>query len=393
MAASLIRYIFVLALMIGAFTPSWVAADTKEKFVRVAILDNIDELEFSLRGKYTITDIDSGEVLQEGRSSKKFALSSPPSGIQINDEIYRQHRLRLTAAKEITFHLKNKLRRYRGSLDVIQKPNKKFLIVNVIELEQYIKGVLYHEISHRWPMDAMKAQAVAARTYAVYQMKKNKDQLYDVTGDIYSQVYGGKSAERFRTNIAVKRTQGEILVYADKIVPAYFHASCGGHTENAKNIWGEDIPPLQGVPCPFCVSLAHYSWKKNYRSKDIQEKLNQHNYSIGPIKEIQVSGRNKSGRINNLVLISRDGIKTTIPGIKFRELIGPNVIKSNKYAVEMKGYYFDLIGNGWGHGVGMCQWGAYGMAEDRYSYKDILTFYYPESQIVDYRKNPPHDLP
>lgn len=393
-AAAIIRSLIVIALAAEIFaSPVRAADEPQEKLVRVAILNDIETLSFSMRGKYKIIDPQSDMIIEEGRSPRKFQLSNHPTGIQIDDKERLWRKIRLTAAKDVTLYLDDKVQRYRGTLDVIQKPDKKFLVVNTIELEQYIRGVLYHEVSHRWPMEAMKAQAVAARTYALYQMKKNKADEYDVTGDIYSQVYGGKSAERFRTNIAVKRTLGEILIYRNKILPAYFHASCGGHTENAKNIWGENLPPLAGVPCSFCALAPHANWTRNFRSEDIQKKFNANGYSMGPIADIRVVSRNESGRINNLLFTARDGKTTTIPGIKFRGIIGPNTVKSNKYEVVMKGYYFDLIGKGWGHGVGMCQWGAHRMAEERHKYDGILFFYYPGADIVDYRTQPPSDLP
>ncbi len=393
MAPTLIRSFIIAGLLLGGFTPARAADEPGEKYVRVAILNKVDELNVSIRGKYKILDLGSGKILQEGRGMKESRISSYPGGIMINDQKYPLHRIRLASSKDIALYLDKKVNRYRGALDIIVKADKKFLVVNTIEIEQYIRGVLYHEVSHRWPMEAMKAQAVAARTYALYQMKKNKDDDYDVTGDIYSQVYGGKNSERFRTNIAVKRTLGNILVYNNKVLPAYFHASCGGHTENAKNIWGENLPPLAGVACSFCALAPHANWKRNFRSQDIQEKLSANDYQTGPIAEVRVVSRNESGRINNLQFSARDGKKTLIPGIKFRSIIGPNTVKSNKYEVVMKGYYFDLVGKGWGHGVGMCQWGAHQMAEERYKYDEILFFYYPGAQIVNYREQPPVDLP
>ena len=393
MASPLIRSLIIAGLLLGGFAQARAADQSSEKYVRVAILNKAGELDFSIRGKYKIIDLASGAVLQEGRNLRESRISSHPDGITINDKKYPLRRIRLASSKDIALYLDDKVNRYRGALDIILKSNKKFLAVNTVEIEQYIRGVLYHEVSHRWPMEAMKAQAVAARTYALYQMKKNKNDDYDVTGDIYSQVYGGKNSERFRTNIAVKRTLGKILVYNNKILPAYFHASCGGRTENAKNIWGENLPPLAGVPCSFCALAPHANWKKNYRSKDIQEKLSADGYPMGPIADIRVVSRNESGRINNLLFTARDGKTTTIPGIKFRGIIGPNTVKSNKYEVVMRGYYFDLIGKGWGHGVGMCQWGAHRMAEERHKYDEILSFYYPGADIVDYRTQPPSDLP
>lgn len=393
MAAAMIRLLIVAGLLAGHCAHVHAAGPSKEKYVRVAILKNIDESGLSVRGKYKVIDLASGTVLEEGRSPRKFQLSNHPGGIRIDGKEHPSRRIRFTASKDITLYPGEETQRYRGTLDIIQKPDRKFLFVNTIELEQYIRGVLYHEVSHRWPMEAMKAQAVAARTYALYQMKKNKADEYDVTGDIYSQVYGGKNSERFRTNIAVKRTAGKILVYNNKVLPAYFHASCGGHTENARNIWGENLPPLSGVPCSFCAFAPHASWKRNFRSKDIQDKLGSHGYPMGPIGDIRVVSRNESGRINNLIFTARDGTTTNIPGIKFREIIGPNTIKSNRYEIVMKGYYFDLLGHGWGHGVGMCQWGAHQMAEERHKYDEILAFYYPGAKITDYREQPPVDLP
>ncbi len=105
---------------------------------------------------------------------------------------------------------------------------------------------------------------------------------------------------------------------------------------------------------------------------------------MGLIKEIRVIDRNPSERIKTLELVTRDGKKATVSGKDFRQIIGPNVIKSNNYYVVMKGYYCDFIGKGWGHGVGMCQWGAQGMARQRFEYKDILEFYYPGIHITDF---------
>ena len=163
---------------------------------------------------------------------------------------------------------------------------------------------------------------------------------------------GGRSAERFRTNIAVRRTLGEILFYEGKVVPAYFHANCGGHTEDVSELWKHDLKPLKGVPDRFCVNAPLYRWEKNYKSSNIQDELNENGYDIGLIKEIKITEKNHSGRNKNLKIIDRAGKMTLITGKKFRDIIGPNTIKSNKYDINMKGYFFDLVGQGWGMGLG-----------------------------------------
>jgi stage II sporulation protein D len=129
------------------------------------------------------------------------------------------------------------------------------------------------------------------------------------------------------------------------------------------------------------VNSPHYRWQKNFRLKDIQDKLNGQGYKIGLIQEIAVLERNKSGRVKKLKITSRDGKIDLIDGKTFRDILGPNVLKSNLYEVNMKGWFVDFVGRGWGHGVGMCQWGAYNMARARYSYKQILLYYYPGAEL------------
>ena len=123
-------------------------------------------------------------------------------------------------------------------------------------------------------------------------------------------------------------------------------------------------------------------WKKNFRLKDIEDILNAGNRKTGPIKQIAIVDRNRSERINTLKITSRDGKQTLISGKDFRQAIGPNVLKSNNYEITMKGYYVDFVGKGWGHGVGMCQWGARGMALQQFTYKQILSYYYPHAALI-----------
>jgi len=307
------------------------AASFKERYVRIALFDNADEIIVSARGKYEIYDAKEYTFLGRGRNLRETPLSVKDGGLQFGSQFFSVQHIKVKSNKDVSVNKGKVKRRYRGDVDVLVNDKGQLLVVNVIELERYIKGVLYHEVSNRWPMEAIKAQAVAARTYALYKMKENKSELFDVRGDIYSQVYGGRSAERFRTNIAVRRTKGEILLYNGEMLPTYYHSSCGGHTESAQYLWGKDLRPLDGVICGFCNSEPHYSWRRNYQSKDIQEKLNQAGYKLGLIKEIRILKRNASDRVQDLEIIDRSGKSTAISGAKFRDIIGPNKIKSTKF--------------------------------------------------------------
>jgi stage II sporulation protein D len=216
----------------------------------------------------------------------------------------------------------------------------------------------------------------------MYQIKQNGKQEFDVTSDIYSQVYGGKTAERYRTNMATSRTEGLILTYRGSVLPAYYHSNSGGHTESVDELWEHDLPPLAGKPDPYSLGAPNHSWKKNFRSKDVAEKLSRNGYPVSSIKDIAITERTGSGRVKTLEITTREGQRVTVPGKKFRDIIGPNELKSTLYDIQMQGYYFDVLGKGWGHGVGMSQWGANAMARKRFDFKEILEFYYPGAQIV-----------
>ena len=373
-----VLFIFVetnLKLSLGYETPA----------IRVAVLKDVSEFELSIRGRFKLLDPLSNQVLKEERTFPGGKVYSKNNGIYIKNEFYPLKRLKIISSKDVTIAALGKSFRYRDTIEIILGADNKFTVINVLDLETYTKGVLYHEVSHRWPMEAVKAQAVATRTYALYQSTIKKDQLYDVSSDIYSQVYGGRSAERYRTNIAANRTRGQILMYDGKILPAYFHATCGGHTENVKELWEhDDLPPLKGIVCLFCQEAPYHRWKTNFRSQDVQMLLNKNGYKLDLIKEIKVLEKTESGRAKTLLITTRNGKTANISGKKFREIIGPNILKSNFFDIEMKGYYFDILGQGWGHGVGMCQWGAYFMSRQRYKYREILNFYYPGAEIVDY---------
>ncbi len=377
-----------LVLLLGLFcvcpSISYSSDESVLPSIRVLIAKDLKDFTVSVGNKFKIIDPRTQEVLYEGKRLKDSKVNATDYGINVGEYFFVQRHIRIISENSFTITSKGIAKRYRGGVDVISGPLKKIYLINDVEIETYIRGVLYHEVTDRWPIEAIKAQAVAARTYAYFQRSQNKNNEFDLTNDIYSQVYGGRSAERYRTNIAVKKTEGEVLYFEGKILPAYFHANCGGQTENVKELWEDqkNLTPLWGVVCPYCKDGPAYSWKRNFRLQDFQEKLVKAGYSVGVIQEISIVDKNESGRNEWLLIKSRDGRQLKMEGKKFREIIGPNVIRSNNYDIVMKGYYCDLIGKGWGHGVGMCQWGAYAMSVQRFTYQQILSFYYPGSEIV-----------
>jgi len=384
MAAKIIQYsvlFLVVTTLMGRISSSGIVLAEEEKYIRVAVLKDVASFSLAIKGKFDLVETKSGRTYRQRKVLNETKVRVSGDGMRIGSETFAADQVKIIPQREATIFVNG--RRFRGEVRLIKNDKARFTVVNDIELEDYIKGVLYHEVSHRWSMETFKVQAVATRTYALYRMQQNKTLDYDLTDDIYSQVYGGRNSERYRTSLAVNKTKGLILTFAGKILPAYFHATCGGTTEDVRELWKEDLPPLKGVGCAFCKNSPHYRWKKNFRLQDIQDKLNSHGYALRMIKDISVSERNDSGRIRTLKITTRDGQEVSISGKDFRNYVGPNFLKSNHYEVVMKGYYMDLIGRGWGHGVGMCQWGANAMTKLHYQYDEILKYYYPGVEIVD----------
>jgi stage II sporulation protein D len=366
--------LFSVHLPIGAF-----AEEDASLPIRVCVIDSSDSIRLFVKGAWRISAIHSDEVLKEGQnlSSK---VNATKGGILIAGREFKTSGITVSAAEGANLFVND--RRFGGSLDIIRRPDLKLTIVNHINVEEYLYGVLYHEVSHRWPMEALKAQAIAARTFALYSRSQNKSKEYDLTSDIYSQVYGGKASERWITNKAVDLTRGLVLTYNGDLFPAYYHATCAGKTEDAANLWAVDLPSLKGVECPYCKDSPHYRWKTAIPLEEIKEKLNATGHVTDEIESIKVLSRNGSGRTEKLQIQDSSGTLTIITAKEFRQILDPNVLKSTNFDVEIESSSAVFSGLGWGHGVGMCQWGAYGMAKALKTSDEILKYYYPGAEIV-----------
>lgn len=368
------KTIFAFCFLIFAF--SSFAAEPKQ--VRVLIVPRAESLSLKIDGGYEIEEGKGGEIILRG-NGLKTAVSAYRSGIMLGTTISHGSRIFINSETSGTVAING--RKFRGDIEIIEKDASYLQAVNYIGLEDYIKGVLYHEVSHYWPIEALKAQAVACRTFALSQMRENSAKDYDVTSDIYSQVYGGKTSERYRTNKAVMETGSEILAFQGEIFPAYYHATCGGNTEDASLLWNINIAPLKGVPCGFCKGSPHFNWHLVLAQDKIAEALSKAGYSgIGRIKNIVVLDKDQSGRNKNLKIMT-DKKDFEISAKDFRNAAGPNVLRSTKFDVEASGGDAVFIGSGWGHGVGMCQWGAYFMAKKGSNYQEILKYYYPQANV------------
>jgi len=259
---------------------------------------------------------------------------------------------------------------HRGSLLVKLDGAGALTAMGIILLEDYVRGVVPAEMSPDWPRQALMAQAVAARTFALYRMTApGATRSYLTLADT---AYRGAEAETAPTDEAVRATAGVILWYDGAPLPAYFHSSCGGHTSSVAAVFGErEIPPLRGVPCGWCTRSPQYSWSALIERSEIARRLS--SWGIGHVESLRAIQSDSAGRP---VLLLVNGTKQ-VRANDFRLAAGPDRIKSTAFAVVRRGSAFEFVGRGWGHGVGMCQWGARGMALAGKSCWEILAHYYP----------------
>jgi len=347
------------------------------QYIRVAIITDVESLRIKIKGSYEVRDATTQKLLFRAKNLNSL-VSVYRGGILIGKDQFNAYKVTLKSSDPDEVVIDG--RTYRGDVQFRINSNGKLLVVNWVEIEPYVKGILYHEVSHYWPMEALKAQAIVCRTYALYSREENKHKDFDVTSDVYSQVYGGRASERYRTNRAVEATRGKVLTFKDKVIPAYFHATCGGRTEDASVLWNIDLIPLKGVVCDFCKESPHFKWHNVLPLSEVKDKLLASGFRVGEIKDIVVMDRNKSGRVMELLVSSVLG-DIKIPAKDFRHLIGPNIIRSNNFSVIVLKGHAVFEGLGWGHGVGLCQWGAYFMAKSGYSADQILKHYYPQTDV------------
>ncbi len=351
----------------------------QSKFVRIAILQDAASLSLRIKGSFEVRDLTGKIVLGKGRNLNAQTLRADVKVIKLSGIDIKEAGFKLVPLGKAQAYV-NK-RAFRGRLNISHKAGGNFLVVNELDMEDYVKGILCHEAAPWWPREALKAQAVIARSYAVYQKQFTKDKDFDLTNDIYSQVYGGKTSEKWRANLAVNSTRGKVLLFEGKAFSSYYHATCGGHTEDAAQLWKIDIAPLKGVKCPFCLHSPHFSWEKKIPLAEIRQRLEAKGHNCPRIENITISGRNLSGRITFLK-IAGEGRALEISAKDFRQALGPNLVRSANFTLEISGDTAYFKGLGWGHGVGLCQWGMYFMAKKGRKYPDILKYYFPQTELI-----------
>jgi stage II sporulation protein D len=281
-------------------------------------------------------------------------------------------------------------RRYRGVLE-ISVAGSRLRLHNKLSMEEYLAGVLGAEVpASAFPLAALEAQAVAARTYAMYALRRDEERgrALVFTADEAFQVYAGVDKEHPRALQAIRETVGEVLTFQGAIFRSYFHSTCGGRTVDAWRVFDEPVlRPFGGVECARCGGARFASWQASFSPAQIEAALASwaatKGIHLGGISEVEVSEKEPDGRARYL-RIRHGGGSFEVHAPRFRGLLAASGLKdlrSTAFQVSKEGGSFVFKGRGWGHGVGLCQEGAARMGATE-SYRSILSYYYPGSDVT-----------
>jgi len=359
--------LYAVAFFIAIFVlPSNSMAGSK---VRVLVLQGVKALAIegaSGREKGALTlerSLGGAEALVNGRTQKLPLFFTPRRG-------------------RGEFIYVNK-RPYRGRLGIYADGGARLFVVNELDIEDYLAGIINYEISSAWPEDVVKAQAVAARTYVLYRMERAPKGPYDIEGTTTGQVYKGASAEDEAATKAVKMCHGEVLFFHGKPALTVYHSNGGGRTDAAGDIWKGDeyYPYLRSVVSPYDKVSPRYRWDFAIPASILGRLLRAEGFSLGMPRSLQSKDITPGGRVKTMRLTDGRGKTIVIGGEELRRLLGYSIIRSALFTVRRERGLFIFTGRGSGHGVGMSQWGARGMAEAGYSYKEILRHYYPGTRL------------
>ena len=323
---------------------------------------------------------------------------------------------------------------YRGGIEIIPDSNGTFTVVNFVNINDYIAGVVGKEMSPSWHIEALKSQAVCARSYTITTWRKHSSNGFNLCSTQHCQAYLGMSGETESTIRAASETRDQVVMYGQSVAETLYSSSSGGASAYSKNVWGSDVPYLTAVKDPYeaYVDNPKAHWEVNLSKSDIKNSLAKSSVDIGEITDMKVTGADEYGRTYEVTIYGTSD-KYVLKNDRTRTFFGLNsqmysiipqggeavaqplsvlsgtgqsttdlfTLKGSKASGTMSdGFYIKssgttrhyvlqsanpdswlLSGSGWGHGLGMSQYGAKGMAEQGFGYKDILMFYFPGTYV------------
>lgn len=404
--------------------------NASEPLISVRIIYTLDEVKVKFHGKWKVENqplfFKGNDGIIVTQTDGKVVVKDKSGATLISDEYLilkaESHRTELEIA-DVPFGVGwwwegKENRKYEGVISFYPTPAEKPEVIVTLPMEEYLKGVVPYEIGGDSPPEALKAQAVAARSEAVIALKSDlyRGPNHDLTSDVECQVFSGNNRRTQYSDEAVDATRGIILTSEGKPINAYYASNCGGHSELIKNVWPDRPSPepytvagmdagevseidlsgteevtrwIESKPDVYCnpangVELPSWSknnfrWEREYEIAELQKMMDPEN-QLGAFSEIKVLKRGVSGRIIRAEIVFEKGNINTATELELRQLFQPS-LRSSCFITEKHDNRLIIKGAGWGHGVGMCQSGAVSMAERDADFKDILGHYYRYSEL------------
>lgn len=376
--------LFCLILVCSPVLRSFSLADDADSdIVRIGLRIGVQKSTVSCESAIRATDANTGETKEWPAGS--YDINAIDNRLQVNGK-RNGTELRLEPADASAF-LQSNATKVRGAL-ILKAASGLVSVINEVGIDGYLKGVLPREVVVSWPAECLKVQAVASRTYLASHLGRHKDLGFDLCADVHCQVYGGVNKENERCSRAVEETKGKILLYEGKPIGAFFHSNCGGSTEEIRRVWGHtNRAYLPRKKCGYGKEDPRYQWKISFKEDALLAALKAKTKVQGErLKSLRIKKRSPSERVET-ISVQTDAGTYDLMGNEFRLALHPEKIRSTlwtRFSEQEGGYAFE--GMGWGHGVGMCQWGAKGQAERGKNYEDILAFYYPHTKLGVWRR-------
>lgn len=408
-------------VMLGQF---WASKDVKNAMDAL----NIDAVQIDSGTEKTVT------IVETGKTTPLFEYDCGASSSLAVRPVVSE------GVKAQTHHRGYK---YYGDFSFVRGASGNITVINYVDIEDYVKGLVPYEMSASWPREALKAQAVCARSYAISSLNKHRNEGFDICNTAECQVYYGTGRANENSNLAVEETAGEYLTYNGALCQTNYYSHNGGASESCENVWGQKIPYLTGVIDPYEKSvesiISQYHWTVTFTGEALGKKLQSKGYDCADVKKFEILEFTETGNVLRIRFTDSKGKKftfskrdcATVLGLRSQRytingavpalntyyinptsesvsgLDGLYAVSSGStdrlssgslYAIsgkgeiaklggetsaELTGDSFVITGSGWGHNVGMSQWGAYSMAKNyNKTYKEILAFYYQGTEVV-----------
>ena len=343
--------------------------------VRLWLSDASATPEISCAGACRVVAFPDEQAKRHFRIAPAKAVVAP-GGILLGDVLYKCSSLEIEAEPGAQVRVGG--REYPGTVRLLRSADRVTVIV-VMDAERYLLSVVGGEMPADWPAEALKAQAVAARTLAIFYHLQRAALEYDLTSTVEDQVYAAGKAKPSIVE-AVGATRGEVLLHDGGLFPAFYHSTCGGETESPGKALGKpEYDFLVGVPCGFCTDSPHYEWRATISAAELAARLKAAGIAVGAVTA--VSAEEGDPRTGRMVKLDWPGGSALVPIVDFRRAVGRMEIQSGKFQCRADGDDFRFTGRGFGHGAGMCQYGCRGMARVGRLYREILMHYYRNSSI------------